>query len=95
MMQRRYKKEQLAKQYDEMVAKTKEAEVEPKVEGKPKLEDKPIKEKKIATKIVYQEASSDDSDDADEVEVVKVKKLSKKKKQLKINSNHKKKSCVS
>jgi len=68
-------KEQLAKQYDEMIANAK-----PKEEDKPKLEEaKPNKKKKIIKKIVYQEASSSDSDDADEVEVVKVKKQSKKK----------------
>ena len=81
-------KEQLAKQYDEMIAnaKPKEIEVKPKEEDKPKLEEvkpkdeaKPNKKKKIIKKIVYQEASSSDSDDADEVEVVKVKKQSKNK----------------
>ena len=87
-------KEQLAKQYDEMIAnakpkeedKPKLEEVKPKEEDKPKLEEvkpkdeaKPNKKKKIIKKIVYQEASSSDSDDADEVEVVKVKKQSKNK----------------
>ena len=74
-------KEQLAKQYDEMIANAK-----PKEEDKPKLEEvkpkdeaKPNKKKKIIKKIVYQEASSSDSDDADEVEVVKVKKQPKNK----------------
>ena len=87
-------REQLAKQYDEMIEKAKPKEVQPQggreeikpevkpkeVEVKPKeFETKPIKKKKIIKKVVYQEASSSDSDDADEVEVVKVKKQSKNK----------------
>ena len=85
-------REQLAKQYDEMVANSKpkvEVEVEQKeievvkpkeavVQTKEEVV-KPIKKKKIIKKVVYQEASSSDSDDADEVEVVKVKKQSKNK----------------
>ena len=85
-------REQLAKQYDEMVANSKpkvEVEVEQKeievVKPKEAVVQtkagvvKPIKKKKIIKKVVYQEASSSDSDDADEVEVVKVKKQSKNK----------------
>ena len=85
-------REQLAKQYDEMIANSKpkvEVEVEQKeievvkpkeavVQTKEEIV-KPIKKKKIIKKVVYQEASSSDSDDADEVEVVKVKKQSKNK----------------
>ena len=85
-------REQLAKQYDEMIANSKpkvEVEVEQKeievvkpkeavVQTKEEVV-KPIKKKKIIKKVVYQEASSSDSDDADEVEVVKVKKQSKNK----------------
>ena len=85
-------REQLAKQYDQMVANSKpkvEVEVEQKeievvkpkeavVQTKEEVV-KPIKKKKIIKKVVYQEASSSDSDDADEVEVVKVKKQSKNK----------------
>ena len=85
-------REQLAKQYDEMIANSKpkvEVEVEQKeievvkpkeavVQTKEEVV-KPIKKKKIIKKVVYQEASSSDSDSADEVEVVKVKKQSKNK----------------
>ena len=74
---KKIQKEQLAKQYDEMIANAK-----PKDEIKPKEEEKPIKKKRIIKKIVYQEASSSDSDDADEVEVVKVKKSSSKNKNI-------------
>ena len=59
-------KEQLAKQYDEMVANAKPKEEEEKENIKPKEEEiavikkdeiKPIKKKRIFKKIVYQEAS--------------------------------------
>jgi uncharacterized protein YlbG (UPF0298 family) len=80
-------KEQLAKQYDEMVANAKPKEEEEKENIKPKEEEikkdeiKPIKKKRIIKKIVYQEASSSDSESADEVEIVKVKKNQSKKKE--------------
>jgi len=82
-------KQELAKQYDEMVnnSKPKETPKEPEPEPEPEPElIKPKKQeviaqlpkkKKVIKKIIYQEASSSDSDGADEVEVVKVKKNKK------------------
>ena len=81
-------KQELAKQYDEMInnqpkpvettkpveaPKQEEKKETPKEEVKPNVV-KPDKKKKVIKKIIYQEASSSDSDGADEVEVVKVKK---------------------
>jgi hypothetical protein len=89
---KQYEKEQLAKQYDEMIEKEKKVkeekpvekeeikQVEEKPKEKPKEEIKP-KKKKIIKKVIYQEASSSDSDNADEVEIVKVKKQPKQIKQ--------------
>ncbi len=75
-------KQELAKQYDELVASN-QAKPEAKVEEKvvipkeEKTEVKPEKKKKVIKKVIYQEASSSDSDGADEVEVVRVKKSHK------------------
>jgi len=85
---KQYEKEQLAKQYDEMIEKEKKVKEEKPVEEIKQVEEKPkIKEeikpkkKKIIKKVIYQEASSSDSDNADEVEIVKVKKQPKQIKQ--------------
>ena len=84
---KQYQKEQLAKQYDEMIAREKEnippkeEQVKEEIKPKPQIKEEKPKKKKIIKKVIYQEASSSDSDDADEVEVVKVKKPSKSKPQ--------------
>jgi hypothetical protein len=79
-------KQEMAKQYDEMINnQAKQAEPpkpEPPKPEPPKEEIKkevvkPEKKKKVIKKVIYQEASSSDSDGADEVEIVKVKKSHK------------------
>ena len=85
-------KQEMAKQYDEMINnQAKQAEPpkpEPPKPEPPKPEEpkpveikkevvKPEKKKKVIKKVIYQEASSSDSDGADEVEIVKVKKSHK------------------
>ena len=80
-------KQELAKQYDEMISNQAKPEP-PKIEPKPEIKEevkteikkevvKPEKKKKVIKKVIYQEASSSDSDGADEVEIVKVKKSHK------------------
>ena len=94
---KKIQKEQLAKQYDELIANAKpKEETKPKEEIKPKEEEeikpkqqiikkeetKPIKKKRIIKKIVYREASSSESDSDDADEVEVVKvKKNKNKKQ--------------
>jgi hypothetical protein len=88
-------KQELAKQYDEMIsnqAKPEPPKIEPKPETKEEVKTeikkevvKPEKKKKVIKKVIYQEASSSDSDGADEVEIVKVKKSHKQPKQQKEN----------
>jgi len=92
-------KQEMAKQYDEMINnQAKQAEPpkpEPPKPEPPKPEEpkpveikkevvKPEKKKKVIKKVIYQEASSSDSDGADEVEVVKVKKSQKAPKQKEV-----------
>ena len=94
-------KQELAKQYDEMMFKQYDEGIyskpeAPKVEVKIEAPSKPVEEikkevvkpekkKKVIKKVIYQEASSSDSDGADEVEIVKVKKSHKQPKQQKEN----------
>jgi len=90
---KKIQKEQLAKQYDELVANAKpkeeskpteetkpkeEEEIKPKQQIIKKEENKPIKKKRIIKKIVYREASSSDSD-SDDADEVEVVKVKKNK----------------